>query len=81
MVEAVPLTPAIAKPAASSVPTAPVPARPVSATIAAPVAVTGVYGTGYVNQLLVWGIIDDDQDPSWTGVTDTQDPNWTDIAA
>ena len=56
------------------------------------ITITGIYGTGHVNQLLVWGIIDDEQDPNWTGVSDSQDPswsavsdsqdpNWTDIAA
>ena len=44
------------------------------------IAVTGVYGTGHVNQLLVWGIIDDDQDPNWTGVSDSQDPSWTGVS-
>ena len=38
--EAVPLTPVIAKPAAITVPTAPVPASPVSVTLASPDAVT-----------------------------------------
>ena len=29
---------------------------------------------------LVWGTIDDAQDPSWSTVTDTNDPDWEQVA-
>ena len=33
-----------------------------------------------ISQILVWGPVDDTQDPSWTGVTDTQDPTWSSVS-
>jgi hypothetical protein len=45
----------------------------------ATVTLVGLEITTGTPQVLVWGIIDDAQDPSWTGVTDTQDPSWTGV--
>jgi len=56
------------------------------------VALTGVYGTGAITSVLVWGVIvpgqdpewaviSDSQSPSWGDVDEAQDPEWTDIAA
>ena len=35
-------------------------------------------GTSDVN---VWGLVDENQSPSYTTVTDTQSPNWNEVAA
>ena len=56
------------------------------------VDVTGVSATGAVGSVLVWGIIDDSQTPSWATIStsqtsgfseidDAQTPDWTQIAA
>jgi hypothetical protein len=41
--------------------------------------VTGVQATGIIGIVLVWGLVDDSQNPSWTDIIDTQGPNWVDV--
>ena len=41
------------------------------------VTVTGVEGTNSATQVLVWGIIDDRQTPSYATISTSQTPNWT----
>jgi hypothetical protein len=43
------------------------------------VEVTGVEATGVIGTVLVWGLIDDFQNPNWTDILDTQGPNWVDV--
>ena len=52
----------------------------VTATGEANTSVTGVYGTGEISQILVWGIIVPGQDPSWGGIDDSQSPGWQEVA-
>jgi hypothetical protein len=55
------------------------------------IALTGVYGTGAISQILVWGdvvpgqdpewgVIDDSQSPSWGAIDDSQTPDWQEVA-
>jgi hypothetical protein len=44
------------------------------------IAITGVYGTGAVSTLTVWGEIQPGQTPDWTGVTDSQSPSWSEVS-
>ena len=41
------------------------------------VPVTGVSATGAIGYFLVYGIINDGQDPNWGTITDSQTPSWT----
>jgi hypothetical protein len=44
------------------------------------VTLTGLSATGGTPKVLVWGLIDDSQDPSWGAVSDSQDPDWQEVA-
>ena len=41
---------------------------------------SGVFGTGHISQLLVWGPIIPGQNPNWTGINDSQSPSWTAVS-
>ena len=43
------------------------------------VSVTGVAATGNVGSVLVWGEIDDNQNPNWQDINRTQSPSWGNI--
>lgn len=49
----------------------------VTATINA--SVTGIQLYVYIGGALVWGQIDDNQNPNWQNINDTQLPGWTDL--
>jgi hypothetical protein len=51
----------------------------VQAQANADVFVLGVRATGIVGSPLVWGDIQNPQNPNWTQINDTQSPGWTDI--
>ena len=46
----------------------------------ATVTLTGLVANTNTPQVLVWGIVDDNQDPSWTGVNDSQSPSWGSVS-
>ena len=41
------------------------------------ISVTGVSGAGAIGYFLVYGIINDGQDPNWSSISDSQTPSWT----
>jgi len=45
------------------------------------IALTGLYGTGEITNLLIWGLVDDSQTPNYSEVSSTQTPGWEDVAA
>jgi hypothetical protein len=45
----------------------------------ATVLVTGVQATGQIAGVLVWGLVDNGQNPNWNDINNTQSPNWTEI--
>ena len=49
-------------------------------TIHVNITVTGVYGTGAVSTLTVWGEIDPGVTTSWSAVSDSQTPDWKEVA-
>jgi len=53
----------------------------VAVQCSANVSVEGVAAFGRVGQVLVWGPIRPDQNPSWAGISPVQNPSWTPIAA
>jgi len=44
------------------------------------VSVTGLSATGFVTNVLVWGLIDDTQTPNYANINSTQTPNWEEVA-
>lgn len=42
-------------------------------------SVTGIQLYVYIGGALVWGQIDDNQNPNWQNINDTQLPGWTDL--
>ena len=51
-----------------------------TATGTAAVVLEGLAGTGEITQLLVWGLVDTDQDPEWSGVSTSQTPSWSAVS-
>ena len=47
---------------------------------AAVVQPTGVFTTGNLGNLLVWGEVVPGQTPNWSNVSDTQTPNWSSVS-
>ena len=41
------------------------------------VSPTGVQATGFIGNVLIWGLIPDGQTPNWVAINDSQTPNWT----
>jgi len=41
--------------------------------------VTGVFATGYVGQVLVWGDTIDDQTPGWSEIDSSETDDWSEI--
>jgi len=41
--------------------------------------VTGLNATGLVGNVLIWGIISNNQNPSWADLNNTQSTNWTSV--
>ena len=39
----------------------------------------GVSATGYVSGVLVWGEVDDSQNPDWQNINDSQTSTWVDV--
>ena len=46
----------------------------------ASVVLTGTSGTGETSQILVWGEVDDTQDPDWSTISDSQSPSWSGVS-
>jgi hypothetical protein len=46
----------------------------------ADVLVTGVNATGAIGTVLVWGEVDDDQNPNWQNITSAQTPTWGNVS-
>jgi hypothetical protein len=46
----------------------------------ADVLVTGVNATGAVGTVLVWGEVDDNQNPNWQNITSAQTPTWGNVS-
>ena len=44
------------------------------------VSVTGLSATGFVTNVLVWGLVDDTQTPNYANINSTQTPNWEEVA-
>ena len=40
---------------------------------------TGVQATGFIGNVLIWGLIPDGQIPNWVDINDSQIPTWTAI--
>ena len=45
------------------------------------VDINGVFATGYVGYVNVWGIIGDTQTPSWSDVDSSESDDWTDVVS
>ena len=43
-------------------------------------SVTGLSATGFVTNVLVWGLVDDTQTPNYANINSTQTPNWEEVA-
>jgi hypothetical protein len=51
-----------------------------SVRAASNITVTGVQGNGVIGNVLVWGLIPENQTPNWQAVNDAQTSNWVQVA-